>query len=541
MAGKILLGLFGLKSLFFKRKKHYDILDKIWKGEMQDQNSMDLVADYHNELKLQTREEFVDSSTWSDLNMDNVFNKMNRCSSSVGKQYLYHLLHQYHINQNTFNNSHLTYKYFTDNIQIRRDIQHILFQSNQNSAFYISKLLFSELSPKPKGSIFIYLASIFLFVAIVATFFFSHAFYAILGFSLINIVIHYKLAPRIFGFLPDMQSLRILLKVANELSAYNAPVLQINNLKKYRPIVEKINKKSAWLLVDITKLDELSASVIEYFNTFFLLNIIAYLNSIDTIRAAKKELLDIFEQVASLDATISIASFLNFLPFYCVPEYNNNRTISFGNVYHPLLQNPVANSFELKNASCLITGSNMAGKTTFIKTVGINIILSQSINVCLAESANIPKVFIKSSISRQDDLNQNKSYYFREIEAILEFLNDSQNSDNYCFLIDEIFRGTNTLERLSASTAVLEFLGDKSITLVTTHDIELQELLNGKFKVFHFREQIDNNVHYFDYKIKPGPCSSRNAIRLLGIKGYPKSVIDNAQKYCDLLLKDKIV
>jgi len=183
----------------------------------------------------------------------------------------------------------------------------------------------------------------------------------------------------------------------------------------------------------------------------------------------------------------------------------------------------------------------MAGKTTFIKTIGINIILSQNLGICLAESANIPKVNVKSSINRQEDLSQNQSYYFKEIEAILQFIRYSENDYRYCFLIDEIFRGTNTLERLSASTAVLDFLSDKNLILVTTHDIELQELLNGKFEIYHFNEQLDNNVHYFDYKIKHGPCSTRNAIRLLDLKGYPKTIIEKALKYCEKLSATKMI
>ena len=104
----------------------------------------------------------------------------------------------------------------------------------------------------------------------------------------------------------------------------------------------------------------------------------------------------------------------------------------------------------------------------------------------------------------------------------------SSKRNNYLFLIDEIFRGTNTVERIAAATSVLKYLAINNISLVTTHDIELQKLLNENFEMHHFCEQIEGEQHYFDYHIKPGPTSSRNAIKLLELKGYPESVVKEA-------------
>ena len=247
-----------------------------------------------------------------------------------------------------------------------------------------------------------------------------------------------------------------------------------------------------------------------------------------TFKKQQKHLIEIYENIASLDASIAIASYINSLPKFCKPIYNKENIIEVTDIYHPLIENCVPNSFSVSNKSCLITGSNMAGKTTFIKIIGVNIILSRSINICLAESANLPEVFVKSTIKRQDDLIQKKSYYFKEIEAILKFIQLADSNKMYIFLIDEIFRGTNTIERLSSATAVLDYLSSKNISLVTTHDIELQELLNGQFQMFHFREQIENDTHFFDYKIKSGPCNSGNAIKLLELKGYPSNIVERA-------------
>jgi len=181
----------------------------------------------------------------------------------------------------------------------------------------------------------------------------------------------------------------------------------------------------------------------------------------------------------------------------------------------------------------------MAGKTTFIKTVGINFILAQTLNICLAKKAVIPQLIVKSAIRREDNLEESKSYYFVEIERLLSFIELSVNKLEYLFLIDEIFRGTNTIERLSSSTAVLKYLDKNNFSFVTTHDIELQELLNNSYRIFHFCEQITDHKFYFDYKIHEGTTFSGNAIKLLEIKGYPEEIINEAGSVRNLLLNKK--
>jgi DNA mismatch repair ATPase MutS len=190
---------------------------------------------------------------------------------------------------------------------------------------------------------------------------------------------------------------------------------------------------------------------------------------------------------------------------------------------------PVSNSLDLTGRSALITGPNMAGKTVFIRTVGINVILAQTLNFCLAERAVIPRAMVRSAIRREDDLAAGQSYFFAEIQQILDFTRAEKDGQRYLFFIDEIFRGTNTIERIAASTAVLRHLGQSQIVLATTHDVELQELLAGTFDMYHFNDQVVEGRYSFDYHIHPGPARSRNAIKLLEISGYPNSIVHEAE------------
>jgi DNA mismatch repair ATPase MutS len=280
----------------------------------------------------------------------------------------------------------------------------------------------------------------------------------------------------------------------------------------------------------------LALIAIEYLNMFMLFDVIAYYRSVNALLKNRDELRAVFEAVGLLDAAISAASYLEENPNHCNPTFVDSNEIGFKNLRHPLIENAVPNTLENLTSSVLITGSNMSGKTTFIKTVGVNVILSQTLYFCLSDEFKIPRMLVKSAIRRDGNLEEGKSYFFAEIERIKNFMKLSENDDKYLFLIDEIFRGTNTIERLAASTAVLKYLNEKNKVFVTTHDVELQELLGKDFAMYHFSEQVEGDNFFFNYKIKSGPCSSGNAIKLLEIMNYPKSVVDEANILADKLL-----
>jgi DNA mismatch repair ATPase MutS len=171
----------------------------------------------------------------------------------------------------------------------------------------------------------------------------------------------------------------------------------------------------------------------------------------------------------------------------------------------------------------------MSGKTTFIRTIGINSISALTINTCFADRFNLPRLKIFSAIRISDDLMNNKSYYFEEVLTIKNMLDESLKDNSNLFLLDEIFKGTNTIERISAGTAVLTALNrGNNLVFVSTHDIELTDMLNKEFDLYHFSELVDNKTVDFDFKLKEGKLKNRNAIKILKINGYPDSIISEA-------------
>ena len=144
-------------------------------------------------------------------------------------------------------------------------------------------------------------------------------------------------------------------------------------------------------------------------------------------------------------------------------------------------------------------------KTSFIRAIGINAITGLTLNTCFAKEFCLPRVRIFSAIRISDDLLNDKSYYFEEVLTIKDMIDKSENEDANLFLLDEIFKGTNTIERISAGKAVLSHLAKTdNIVFVSTHDIELTDLLKDYYELYHFSEMVDNKTVKFDYKLKEG-------------------------------------
>ncbi len=455
---------------------------------------------------------------------------MDRNISGIGQQYLYHILHKYESDENVLKQRYELFSYLKENSALRENIQLKLLNLKGISSYFVSYLVLIKSLPYTKFYHVFYILSLASLVSILLISFNSIFLLVSIGILLTNLVINRIFSSKIYEYFSGFSGLNSLLQSAISISEIKTEknIEEIEILKERKAILKSLKTKLGYLVIDKQYLGELALAMIEYLNMFMLFDIIAYYRSVDVLLKNQNEIHEIFKAVASLDTSISVASYLTEVEIYSNPVFNDRDTFSFTNLYHPLIKDAVPNSLKDINQSVLITGSNMSGKTTFIKTVGVNFILAQTLYFSLAESIKIPKYIIKTSIRRNEELEEGKSYFFVEIEALKNFIDLAKEDNKHLFLIDEIFRGTNTVERLASSTAVLKFLGVNNRVFVTTHDIELQELLQNNFGMYHFCEQVDDGRFFFNYKIKQGPCSSGNAIKLLEIMQYPKSIVDEA-------------
>lgn len=516
-----------MTSLFYRKQRLLAELRESWGHGVERKRDFERIALYHRLAVGLDAAETVNDQTWVDLNLDDVFAKIDRTITAPGSQYLYHILHTYQQDESLLVQRTDLHRLFQTNAELRERVQLILTKLDQRNGYFLAKMLLGNIPDRPRWYWIIYLLSALSVVSLIATFFFPVVFWMALGMAIINIILNYRFDHRSIAYFADLSSLSTLLRVADLLAdqEHAKMISPFVVLRNHRGLARSLNTRIGWLIHDSSKMDMLSAAVVEYLNQFCLFNLVAWMKTSHSIRQCQSELRQIFDSVAALDAGIAVASYLTETKYSCTPNFTDSASIEFANVIHPLLDDPVPNSVTLDGRSCLVTGSNMAGKTTFVKTLGVNIILAQTLHICLATQANIPKLFVQSSINRSDDIRERKSRYFQEIETILKFIRHGQDAHRYLFIIDEIFSGTNTVERISAAASVLDVLGRNNMVLVTTHDLELQELLHDRYDVYHFTEHVVKNRHFFDYRLKPGPCTTRNAIKLLGLMGYPKEII----------------
>ncbi|HLP15235.1 MAG TPA: hypothetical protein VK470_03190, partial [Bacteroidota bacterium] len=512
------------------KKKRIEQLRSSWGKQIDKYRNLDLIASYHRMATPAGSELFVDPKTWRDLDFDAIFIRMDRNISGIGQQYLYHLLHQYEQDEAVLKQrSDLTAALKTDR-HLRESIQLNLFGLSGVSSYFIANLMLSGNLPHTKFYRLFYLCPILSIASLVMISFNGAFLIAAIVLAITNIILNKIFSHRIYEYFAGFSGLNALIVAAlalGEIASAQA-VPEIDALKRYRTQLRSLKKKMGYFVIDKTSLPEMAALAIEYLNMFFLFDIVAYYRSADTLLKHREEMHEVFKLVANLDAAAAVASYCEEIPYYATPVFHD-KGIGFLDLYHPLIPDAVPNSVDSLSESMLITGSNMSGKTSFIKTIGINVILAQTLHFALARSLTLPQLRVKSSITRAENLEEGKSYFFAEIEAINTLLELSKTAGRYLFLIDEIFRGTNTIERLASSAAVLNHLDAENLVLVTTHDIELQDLLEHTFRMVHFSEQVEDGRFFFNYKIQQGPCSSGNAVRLLEIMNYPSSVVSEAR------------
>lgn len=222
------------------------------------------------------------------------------------------------------------------------------------------------------------------------------------------------------------------------------------------------------------------------------------------------------------------------MPDTSQPVFSDEIVVTGTEVYHPLLATAVPNEVHwTKNT--LVTGSNASGKSTYVKSVAISCILSTTIHTALATKFQLPFGHILTSMAVEDDIFEGDSYFVAETKSVKRVLDFAETNIPCLCFIDEILKGTNTIERIAASSSMIHWLNNyPSLAFVATHDIELTEILKESCDNVHFEEQVTKEQGVtFDYRLKQGPATTRNAIQLLHVLNYPKDVVEQAKREAD--------
>ncbi len=279
---------------------------------------------------------------------------------------------------------------------------------------------------------------------------------------------------------------------------------------KLNNIINSIKLENIKFLNNVKLLYDLKGNIFTYiiFNILFNLNIVADIIYIKYQKLSNMN--DVIDKIAVLESYLSL-SIVNMNFKSVKPILNNDITIKFKNIYYPLIKDPIKNDFETDNGCVIITGSNMSGKTSFLRTIGLNMILFKSGANVLADYFEASDFNIFTAINIKDEITKGISSFYKEILTVKKAID---YSDKKIVLIDEIFKGTNANDRITGAKSLIKKLKcDNVILIITTHDFELCDI--SDIKNYHFSEYYIEDKINFDYKIKNGKCLTTNAIYLL--------------------------
>lgn len=529
--------------MFKKRKERERRLRESF-GEIKGEDfDFSLIEKYFRNKDNTDSFQVLSDKTCRDIDFNEVFMFLDRSNSKIGQQFLYNKLRLIPKNSDSIKNDELIVRKLMLDPELRLNAQNLLNKLNKDEAYYIGTLFQEEhLKPPRWFAVVPILAFVNLF-SILSLAFNEKAIFVLLSVFVVNLGIHFWNKKNLYQYFGSIPQLLVLNKVAKDL--YKNPIFKEVNptLPHAIKVIDRVRNRMSFFKLDSTfssSFELVFWTFLELLKAVFLLEPLLLFGVLKELNTKREEIDTVFSFVGQIDALISVASLRKGTQSYCLPVVcENNEKVVAEEAYHPLIANCVKNSLTLKEKSILLTGSNMSGKTSFIRTIGINVITGLTLNTCFAKAFKMPRTRLYSAIRISDDLLNDKSYYFEEVLTIKEMITKNDVEIPNLFLLDEIFKGTNTVERIAAGKAVLSELSKRNNSVfVSTHDIELAELLKEEYELYHFSEVVKNDSVDFDYSLKEGKLTNRNAIRILQINDYPESLIREAMKISNELDKE---
>ena len=252
---------------------------------------------------------------------------------------------------------------------------------------------------------------------------------------------------------------------------------------------------------------------IQYADWFAAANVTFYFKTLRIVYAERVLLRECYLACANLEADVVLVRHLASMERWCWAERGDARTLALEGGIHPLMNQPVALSVALDGRGAFVSGQNASGKSTFLRMVGLNAIAARAFGFCYATRACLPALPVRASMQNEDSLLGGESLYMSELRRAKELLDAAGQPAGIC-LIDEVFRGTNHLESVSAACAVLEQLSERDLVLVSSHNLVLAPLLRERLAPYFLDTASGSPV------LTPGVLRNPNGIALLATQGF---------------------
>ncbi|WP_145356028.1 MutS-related protein [Staphylococcus epidermidis] len=518
----ILITLVNVIISIIERRKQIAKINTLWDNKLKLESfirpNSRFDAQYHAYRDHYNEQSFIDDKTWSDLNMDTLFHKINFNFTAIGEMRLYATLRgMFKVNQTSLINM------FKDNKVFRLNVSYILSKIGKN----VYPLFPDQMLPTKRNILLMFCPLLpfigFAFIFLIP----SKGILICLTFMILNAILSFKLKKSYDQDLKSIFYTANVIKQSQTLSKIEStPAISVDFTHF------KASRRFSGLLARVESQD-MASSIIMFIKLVFMIDYVLFHLIQRSYFKYQEEVMACYDYISILDNHYSIAMYQHTLTHYCNPKINHNMNgLQMKSIIHPLLdeENAIANTIDISN-HILLTGSNASGKSTFMKAVALNLILAQSIQTATAHSFIYQPGYVMTSMANADDVLSGDSYFMSELKSIRRLFNTHQCNKIYCF-IDENFKGTNTTERIAASESVLSYLDNQKAyqVIAATHDVELSTLLENTYNNYHFNESIQENSIFFDYKIKPGKANTRNAIELLRITQFPIDIYQRAQQ-----------
>ncbi len=544
MSGYIVAGIilaivvmFIIKGIIDEKKADEQLIKALENGwgkdsdrEYSDEDRKNISA-YYNYTK---EDNDIDNITWNDINMDEIYKKVNHTKSAIGSEYLYALLHRQIFDDEELSERNRIIEYFQENKDQSLRLQYCLSRIGSKNKISVYERL-EKISDLPNVNVYkAMIMPVLLMVLIIMCF--IHPALAIIPtvvVAIVNMVNYYRKKSGIDKYYALFAYIVNICYFIEKLSESDIQGID-SYLKKLHKLTSEFKAfcRGSYIVTGGRNMSgNILDALFDYLKILFNLDIIKFYSMAAIAVKEKDKLMQIYDITGFLDAMVSTASYRSGLDGYCVPEFDKLTELKVSNIYHPLLLKPVKNSMSI-DKSMIITGSNASGKSTFIRTVAVNMILAQSLCTALADKFSATHYRVYSSIALSDNILTGDSYYMVEIKSIKRILDILDKSDvPVMVFIDEVLRGTNTLERIAASSQILMYIArHNGKCIAATHDMELAAMLKKEYKDYYFSEKVNDDDVIFDYMLHDGTSTTSNAIKLLGLYGYDKAIIDNARK-----------
>lgn len=533
----VIYGLFLIESL--RQKKE----EKRWMARLYDDyfflNDKTIRTERFEKMNTlflrHPKEHQIDDITWNDLGMDKLFHRMNYTLSSAGEEYLYYRLRTLHRSDaegKAFDDL-VTYweQHPEERVHLHLCANRLGYLGKYSLYDYIDNLdyLGERTNRRHILQDLLFLPALFLGFYHMTT-----GIILVVGLMLYNMITYFKEKGEIEPYITSFAYILRLIDVCEEAEQLSVPeeMKIIEQIKHANHVLKPMRRNSFWVMSS-NRVGQSSSDILgmllDYVRMVFHVDLIKFNHMLRTLRDHTDEVDSLLMNFGLLECSAAVMIFRHSLSSWCKPEFTDQKCVHFEEAYHPLLSHPVTNSIRA-DRGVLLTGSNASGKSTFLKTVAVNAILAQSIYTCTAESAVLSFFDVYSSMALQDNISSGESYYIVEIKALKRILDAGSRGEQILCFVDEVLRGTNTVERIAASTQIMKSLDSHNILcFAATHDIELTSLLAPFYDNYHFEEQVSGGDITFPYKLLKGKAETRNAIKLLGLMGYDEEIIQNAE------------